>query len=303
MGYSAIQYQPIAVTLTTEANSTGWSVSGPVATHSSCQAGNITLLSYPVTAGHIYQISYQILNISGGYVQANLGGEVGISRTTTGLFVETITATYNGYVLFYSNANCSIQAFNISDKTQQAGTTLAYNPSQEKWSDFRDYYPDWGISLYEQSLVAGSGAFYVSNNGQAGSNTYFGGVSYPSIIQLVCNGQPKEVKTYKSLSVQSDQLWVTTVGGITTSLGQISDLEDLDFVKGILSDSSGSTTIYTKEGVYSAQFLRDKNTDLLNGDKLKGNWALITLTTGTGNLPVALFTVEVNEKISKIGVR
>jgi hypothetical protein len=98
-------------------------------------------------------------------------------------------------------------------------------------------------------------------------------------------------------------LMVTTEDGIETSLGQISDLIASDFTKSTLVNEATTVTINSVEGVFSASFLRDKNSvgEILNGDVLKGNYLLLELQTTT-TTKLRLFSVAVHSEKSFFGV-
>lgn len=300
--YTAIQNNPIQVNLLVSAKDTGWTVDGSIATHVSCNSGNVILNAYPVVAGQAYLVSYIVLNISGGYVQLQSPGSNGAHQTTADIYVGTINPTSNGFVSFFSNANCQLQSFNIQNSTVQTGTTLVFSAKNSKWSDNRTYYPDFGVSLYRNSYLFYKGAMYNLLNGSGNTNNFFG-VQYPSIIQFVSNNMPQISKFFQSLSIQCNELMITGDNGITTSLGQVSELAPIDFIKDYLSDGLSNYNVETIEGVYAAGFLRDKNTGTVqNGDQLKGNWIIITLIS-TVTTPLLLYSVNVVAKHSAIGSR
>lgn len=302
MGFTALQNVPIVIDLLVQANTTGWTVDGVNASHDSCNSGFCTLISFPVTAGTPYSISYIVKSISGGNVQPVVGGTNGVARTTANLYAETITAGADGFVKFFSNANCVITSFTIQPITPSDGITVAYSAKNKKWSDFRNLYLDWGWSIYDRVIVAVQGAIYANSDGSASTNN-FGGVQYQSSIKFVSAKEPVVSKTYQSISYQGSDIMVTTTDGITTSLGQVSELEASDFLKSTLNDGVTSVNVYSQEGIYSASFLRNKNIDLINGDNLKGNYIIVELVTIDGSKPFRLFTVEVNATLSKVGAR
>lgn len=305
---TAIENIPIEVSLIEQARTTGWSVDGSIATHTSCNSGYITLRSYPIVAGHTYQISYSVLSISGGYVNARLGTNDGAVRTTAGNYVETITPEESGLVKFFSNANCEIQLFNIRDTVEDVSNTQKYTPvysfEEKKWTEFRTIAPDYGFSIYIDMVTMYQGALYLHENGSADRNNFYG-TQYQTIFQYVENSHPEQLKSYNSIAMQSNELLVTTEDGIVTSLGQVSDLIEADFIKQILSDGVTSANIESVEGIYSSSFLRDKTSagGLLNGDSLSGNYITISLTTVNGNIALKLFSIAVNSSIKHIGVR
>lgn len=306
MSYTAVQNTPIVVDLIAGAKDNGWSVSGNIATHTLCNSGNIKLLTYPLIAGHTYQVSYSILTISGGILQLHAGNTTGISRTTTGLFVETITATgTNPELYFYSNANCTVQQFNVGDTivstSNKQQNTICYAAVNNKWSDFRTFAPDFGFSLFVNTYTLYQGNLYKHQNGGTDRNNFYG-TQYQSILRFVDNVAAAVPKTFLSLSMQVNELMITTTDGITTSLGQVSELAEADFLKTQLSDGVSQVAVFDSEGVFSASFLRDKNVNLLSGDCLKGGYIVIELIT-TQNTILNLFSVNVVSNHSAIGSR
>jgi len=306
MSYSAIQNYPIFVNLVEQTNYTGWSVDGVIATHSSCQSGNIDVIGYPIVAGHAYTFTYEVITISGGNVQPYLGGTAGPAVTTTGLKTVTITAATDDDFYFYSNANCTIQAFTINDTTPITTTvptnTLAFADKLQKWTSFYTFVPDCGTALFNRTIQFNSGNMYIQQNGTNNRCNFFG-TQYASVFKFVENSNPTLLKSFNSIALQSNELMVTTNDGITTSLGQVSELAAQDFIKGAMSDSNSQVNIYAAEGIYSASFLRDSRFDLINGDPLQGNYIVIELISENNSAVLQLFTVAVNSSRSSIGVR
>ena len=169
-----------------------------------------------------------------------------------------------------------------------------------KW--IRTIAPDYGFSLFIDMFTLLDGVLYRHENGSNDRNNFYG-TQYQSIFQFVENKEPALVKSYHSLVLQSNELMVTTESGITTSLGQVSELAEADFIKSLLSDGVSNVNVEAQEGIFSASFLSDKNIDLFGSAPLKGNYITITLTTINGNAVLQLFTVAVNASQSKIGVR
>lgn len=305
MGFTAIENTPIVINLLAQANYTGWSVDGDIATHSSCQQGSIKLTTYPLTADAAYEISYAVLSITGGYVQLFAGTTGGIQRTTPGIYVEEITA--NGPQLsFFSNAKCTLQAFNIRNTVEDISNTqkntLVYSFNNKKWGEYRTIAPDYGFSLYIDMLTIYHGNLYLHENGSTDRNNFYG-VQYETIFEFVENKTPALLKNYNGIALQSNELMITTESGITTSFGQVSELAEQDFIKGTLKDTLSVTSIESQYGIYSASFLKDKNIDLINGDPLSGNYIKITLQTVNGNAVLQLFSVEATASQKHIAVR
>lgn len=315
MSFSALQNTQIQVNLITQSNTTGWSVDNDtaIATHEICNPGNITLEAYPVTAGNSYRISYIIPSISGGYLQTQAPGSGGPLRTLSGLYVETLSPTADGFIVLYSNANCTVQALNVQPISTDPGITIVYpaikniglNSSQKKWSDRRNIYPDFGWSLYTRTIYAKDGALWVADNGETfgGANNFFG-TQYQSSIKFVEAKDPQIIKDFEALSYQANQLLITTIDGVQSSLGQITTLIDTDFIKQALASGGLSVINYNVDGVYSASFLGDENDEnIVNGNGMRGNWLIVELITNDGSTPLILFSIAIRSKIVFIGSR
>lgn len=301
--YTALQNTPIVVNLLTQSQTTGWTDDGIIAYHENSNSGNIVLNTYPITLGNTYNVTYTVLTITSGNVQLQSPGSNGTARTVTGFYSDTITPTSNGFISFYSNGNCSITNFVIQNITIINAVTINYATDKEKWTDFRTYYPDFALTIRNVVVAAYQGNLYsVTNNGLSRNN--FFGVQYPSIIKFVEAKNPTIIKDFEALSYQANGLMYTTIDGIQTSLGQISTLIDTDFIKQNLA-SGGQTFIgYTNDGVYSASFMGDENSDgTVNGDKLQGNYIIIQLITNDASVPFSLYSINVRSRYVPIGSR
>lgn len=306
---TAIENNPILVNLVALASSTGWSVdnSTGIATHTSCISGKIILTGYSLVSGITYQVSYSILSVSGGIVQMFAGDTTGISRSTAGNFVETITASGTNPVLFfYSDANCEIKAFNIrniaNDTSNTQQNTLVYHTKEHKWTDFRTMAPDVGYSIDIDMVTMHYGLMYVHLNASDDRNNFYG-VQYQSLIKGVEAKEPQRVHDYETLNYQANMLLVSTIGGILSSLGQQTTLIDTDFIKQVLESNGVTVTSYNNDSIYSASLLNDENEDVVNGSQLRGNYLIWELVTIDGSTPLILFSVGVESKRVFLGAR
>lgn len=304
--YSAIENQPILINLLQACNTTGWFLTDGInAVHESCNAGNLPLEEYPVLAGNTYKVSYVISAITGGYVQVQSPGSSGAMQTTPNVYVETVSPTSNGFISFYSNASCSITAFNVQLVSSAPGTTIVFAVKNNKWSDFRQFYPDFGWSLYTRTIVGYEGQFYTFENGGGADTNNFFGVQFQSSIKFVEAKNPAIIKDFEALSYQANQLLITSIDGVQSSLGQITTLIDTDFIKQALTSGGLTVTNYNVDGVYSASFLGDKNDEggVVNGNGMRGNFLIVELVTFDGSQPLTLFSIAVRAKTVFTGPR
>jgi hypothetical protein len=304
--YTTLQNTPLQINLLTAVRSTGWTMVNNKAIHETCNAGYLTLRDLNLEVGVTYEFSVNIESISGGYLQAFLGDDASPQFTTTGYKFASTTVSAGDTFRFYSTANCVISEFTARRASQpldqKATNTIVFNEKSNKWVSYYTFVPDCATSLFTNMYSFKNGTAY-NHIHQSESRNQFYGTNYDSIIQFVDAGQPQIVKSFQSLSIQCNQLMITTEEGIETSLGQISELSTADFIKDTLNDGVSKVSIFTKEGVYSSCFLRDINAGgLLNGDVLKGNYIIIELQSTEDTL-LKLFTVAVVSKRSAIGAR
>jgi hypothetical protein len=312
MSFTTLENTPLNVNLVTQSVTTGWSFSGSIATHEVCNAGSIFLNGFTVEAGKTYEITYRISSITGSvgvsYLQAFMGDTAGTQRIATGFYTETLACTgTTPRFRFFSNTDCSVQIFNIKNTavitSEKQRNNIVYSEENNKWSSFYTYNPDCGFGLFIDLYTFKNGQIYLHQNNSSSRNNFYG-TQYKTIVDLPFNQQVAFVSTFESMSIQSNMLMITTADGVETSLGQISDLVASDFTKATLVDGATTVTINSVEGVYSASFLRDKNSvgGILNGNVLKGNYLLVELIS-TESTKLRLFSVAVHSEKSFIGVR
>ena len=301
--FSAIENNNIIVNLPIAANDTGWSIlPGGIAQHVSCNTGNITLLNFPIVAGHTYEITYTILTISGGFVRSMAGGVSGSSNTTPDIIIDTIITENTDPIQLRSDANCTVELLNVKDITLDDAITAIYSALNKNWSDNRTLYPDFGLSIYERTILSKDGDIYYQQNGSDDRNNFFG-TAYQSSIKFVDAKNADSISGFESLNYQANMLLITTQDGITTSLGQVSTLIDTDFIKEKLQSAGLEVISYQKDNVYSASFLPDSNEDAVNGSPLRGNYCIVELITVDGSTPLKLLSVEVKTSHIPIGAR
>ena len=290
---TAIENNRIIFSLVDAARTTGWSVDGILATHDSCQPGNLYLLDYPLTIGQTYKYSYTINYITSGFVTTNMGAH----HSVAGLVTETITAT-GTQLWFYANGACQITSFAIQVSVPELGeyaqNTIAFNERLNKWTSFYTIAPDDGFSMFTKTFVMNNGDIYVQEANTPLRCNFFG-VQYKSTIWFSTNQQSSLPKTYESINYQANQLLITPPSGINTANGQVSELIPTDFLQEILADNiSPSVFIYQVEGIYKSAFMRDLQSDIINGPILQGNWLQMGLQSTAPSGVMVLFSTEID---------
>lgn len=296
MPKTILQNTPDVTDLTEWGLTTGWTFEGNIATHELCNDGSIYLKTFPLIVGEEYAINFNVNSISGGNIRVYAGTAVSDFITTTGFKELLLTASgTDPEIRIYSNADCEIEIFSIKgtsvDLSLKKTNVIVWAEKNNKWSDFRTSNPDVAFSLFAKLYSGKYGDMYVHDPNSGDRNNFYG-TQYKTIVKFVANKQAGETKTFESIQYKSNTLLITTTDGITTSLGQVSDLIEEDFLQYALEDGVDSVEVYSAEGNYQAGFLRDKNEDLIEGSVLKGNYATIELVT-TENVVLKLFIVDV----------
>lgn len=293
-----LQNTPKEINLLELVNDNGWSFNGDKAIHESCNAGTITY-SEIFRATFDYTITLNLESISGGYLEVLLGDD-SEQFTTAGFKTLTLNSTtINPKLALYSNANCVVQVLTIKkeqtpeDIDEDKTDTIVYSLDAQKWTRYDNYYPDFGFSMFTTMYTFKDGVMY-SHNDTENRNTFYG-EEFKSRIEVPFSSPM--VKTFQSLKIESNKLLITTTDGIQTSLGHVSDLIGQDFEQFTLDDGITTVTVYDKEGNFTANFLRDKNTDINFGDRLKGRYITVKLTT-TDDQDFKLYKVIVKFAIS-----
>ncbi len=308
MGFTTLQNTPVEIDLLIQGNSVGWSIDNGDAVHEACNAGSIYLTGGTIAIGETWQFSYTIVSISGSYVQAFMGTTAGAQRTSALFYTETlVVAGNNPQFYFYapSATVCRVRLFNIQKVSQSVSlkqnNTIVWSEKNNKWSSFHTYNSDCGFSLFTNLYTYKAGSMWAHKASLPTRNNLYG-VQYETILQLTSSSV--ENKTFQSISYEGNTLMITTSDGIETSLGQISELAALDYLKDVLTEGVDTLNIYSYEGVFATSFLRDKNSPdgLINGDVLKGSYITVELITVDAGV-LKLKNVNVHSSASRIGSR
>jgi hypothetical protein len=279
MSYQAIQGIPLEIDLNLAGRSTGWTLEGLIATHESCNAGYLNAIGLNLTNGISYTVTFVVVSISGGLLRVDIGDTQSANITTSGFKSVILESSGDAQLKFYSNANCVIELLNIRSNevitSETQDNTLAFSTKVGKWTSFYNFSPDDGQSLFTNLYTYRNGVTYVHNPFNT-SKAYIYGNQYTPILTATFNQSPLVVKMFQSINMKSGCLVITNANGIETSIGQVSELAEIDFLQSTLVDGPTEIKVYDKDGIYLARFLRDVGTgNLYDGDLLKGNYITI----------------------------
>ena len=306
MSYEAIQGIPLEIDLNLAGRTTGWTLDGTTATHSSCNNGYLKATGLNLTDGISYTITFVVMSISGGFLRVDIGDTQSANITTSGFKTIVLEASGDLQLQFYSNANCVIELLSIRSNevitAERQDNTLAFSSQLGKWISFYNFSPDTGESMFTNLYTFNNGVTYLHNPSNPNrANIY--GTQYTPIIKAVFNQSPGVVKMFQSINMNSGCLMITDADGVETSLGQISSLSDQDFLQHTLADGASVVNVYDKDGIYLARFLRDINSGTIyDGELLKGNYITVELLTSDPD-NLKLINVSVKSVPSIMNVR
>ena len=240
-------------------------------------------IPYSIGSGVEYEWSLVVNNISNGSIVIIIGGVTSTPITTSGYHQGTITATNStDRVIIWSDADASISSLNLmvkqtSTEAHEGSDTITWSEQRKGWVTFKDMIPESGFSMYSHLFTLKDGHLW--KHTLEGTYNNFYGVQYSSKVKFPVSSVG--VKTYHTIALHSNKVLGTTQDGITTELGNVTDLVTFDF------DS--------REGIHYANKLRDAILD----DKLKGRYIVIELTDEeTNTQKLQLFKVVVKSEIS-----
>lgn len=90
-----------------------------------------------------------------------------------------------------------------------AESTVTYGISNNGWTSFHSYLPDWMIGMNSNFYTFSGGNMWKHYNNNTRNNYY--GVQYTSKITPVFNDEPTANKMFKTISLESNAAWKTTV--------------------------------------------------------------------------------------------
>jgi hypothetical protein len=97
--------------------------------------------------------------------------------------------------------------------------TLSYDSGVKGFPSFYSYNPDWMIGMNNYFYTFKGGNVFRHNTNET-RNQYYG-VNYPAKVESVFNEQPLENKLFKTMNLEGDDSWTTTLK---------SDIQDTGFI-------------------------------------------------------------------------
>jgi hypothetical protein len=156
--------------------------------------------------------------------------------------------------------------------------TLTYSEGAKGWPSFYSFEPEMMIGMNNYFYSFKGGKLYRHNTGSSRNNFY--GSQYASTITGVINDQPSTVKTFKTISLESNSAWNCTV---TSDLG---------------SGYIDNTWFSLKEGDYYAHIRRNDNDGVLEMRSVQGIGTPISVDSSNPSAVVVTFSFKPDTMIS-----
>lgn len=271
----------IEIDLSDDFRDNGWSISGSVAKHSSCNNGLIKLNSPSYKIGVPNTFRYVVSGYSSGTVQLRLGDSLGDVVSANGEHIDILTPESGDEISFYSDGNLSVEILDVYTGTEETtGSALYFGEADNKWLMYHSMRPEFMLKFIDSFFVFKEGRLW-ENNVNPVRNNFFG-TQYPSIVKFISNFEPKKNKVWYNLRLDSKGSWFSP--DMTT---QVSD----QFPNGMRSRLK-KNNLKLMDGKLRADILRDIDDPafativdvderelnaLFKARKLQGGYLIVTL--------------------------
>lgn len=287
--YAVAQNGTVEIGLLDDFRDNGWSVASNIATHSSCNAGNIKLKGFSYVVGVPNIFRYVVRGYSSGIVRLSLGNQDGADVNTNGDHYETFTPSANDEVYFYSDGNLSVELLEIYTNTvNETATTLGFDEKSNRWIGYYSYTPEMMSKFKSKYFMWSNGQLWQSHTNTL-RNTFFG-VAYPSKIVFYVNLNPTQVKQFFSIREKSNEVWSVVEAYIPPRVGK-SQGQRSRLKKGRFNRLQGDWFASFMRDMLDPRFLTELDA-LVNGAELQGNIMRIELEN-TDTTEVRLLSVDI----------
>ena len=182
-----------------------------------------------------YSLSTPVVTITGGNSDATITlTAIDYNQFATGAATTPASRISDGFEGFPSK---------VTTTTNVNNETVSFDEDVLGWTSRFDYYPDYIESLGANYYSFKSGQLFQHHIiNPTFRNTYanFYGTTYPSSVQLVLNGQPSLIKTFKTINYEGGTEW--KMSALTASLISSGVLPTTDGSDDINGQISGTLT-------------------------------------------------------------
>jgi hypothetical protein len=128
-------------------------------------------------------------------------------------FKDKLSSSYNRIVGSYDENKDQYNVSFVTDFISTSGT-ISFSESVNGWPSRKSFIPEAGISLNNMYYTFKDGKIFSHDNETR--NTFYG-YAYTSEVTSFLNGNPGNIKNFRTLNYQGDSGWDATAAGVTTN--------------------------------------------------------------------------------------
>lgn len=269
----------------------GWAVSGGNLSHTACSPGFAIHNSFETTPSEEYVVEFEVIGWVSGQVYPIIGGTQGSPVSANGKYTQTLVATDDTGISFWSDGELTVTNLSISSGDRES-VTLGYFNEGRRFTSFYSFDPEFFGRYMNKLFTFKNGTLWEQEKGEKNNNFY--GEQYDSEIEIVLNVQHTAVKNLYSMRLVGNKPWEVEIEippRDGKSEGQKTRMKVKRFKKG--------------QGHWFANVLKDMNdprfgdevTALFNGADMQGATARIRLKN-TLDKPVRLVSIDIDTAVS-----
>ena len=137
---------------------------------------------------------------------------LGVATNSAGDFFVMIRLNMFIPAFIFDNNYCASDATGTIDPSSStvSAFTAAYDTEGRNWSTLYSFTPERVDSLHSNMYTFSGGKIY-KHDETASRNTFYGGETAASVVEVVSNISPSSIKTFESISVEGNSTWAADV--------------------------------------------------------------------------------------------
>lgn len=250
----------------------GWAVSGGNLSHTACSPGFAIHNSFETTPSEEYVVEFEVIGWVSGQVYPIIGGTQGSPVSANGKYTQTLVATDDTGISFWSDGELTVTNLSISSGERDS-VTLGYFNEGRRFTSFYSFDPEFFGRYMNRLFTFKNGTLWEQETNEDRGSFY--GEEYPAEIKFWVNIEHTVVKTLMSIRQVGNLPWrvdiiLPPIDG--KSEGQKSRIKAKDMIK-----LQGQWFADFKKDMNDPRFLNELDA-LFEGADLQGAIAEITLT-------------------------
>lgn len=222
---------------------------------------------------------------NGVVVKDDANGPDSVSTKSFTKTIRDLSETYKAGTIV-SGYDKTLDLLFFTLKSSDISETISFVNKPAYWNAHHPYTPEAFSSSRQTFVSFRNGQLWLHNSGAIGN---FYGVQYKAKVRVIFNENPKNTKTWRTLSIHSNKKWYAPEQGDIKT-------EDTDMYE-VMETRLLSNKVKYQERVFYADIPRDMNTNtpnpIINGHRLKSSVLDVTLITDSEE-ETSLFAIDAN---------